>query len=125
MTTPCLSFHGRSPNTVFLFTRGLLSAETKIYRVRKEHVRGAILWLINNCPPYMQHVSVSEDNLNGLPLNGSVFDDAFGLGRGGVCADCQFSKVACRCRVHVLEHDHVGTLAAGAEDLVRRLARGP
>ena len=35
-----------------------VSAETKIYRVRREHIRGAILWLINNYPPYMQHVSV-------------------------------------------------------------------
>jgi hypothetical protein len=72
----------RLADTGFLFVvRGLVSEadkmqvseHTKVWRVRRSLVYTALIWLLNNCPPYRE-VVIEQQNLERLPAVGSVFD---------------------------------------------------
>ena len=68
------------------------------------------------CPPYVQDgVTVCDASLNLFPEDGSVFDDAFGFGQGGVCDKCGVGSGVCMCFVHVVSSDSV--VADDAQDL--------
>ena len=74
-----------SETGVLLVVRGLVSDEdkgniqqgAKDWKLRREVVRAALLWLLRYCPPYMDaanQVSIDQARLASLPEDGSVFD---------------------------------------------------
>ena len=103
--------------------RRTISSTTRVWRVRRDFVRRALLWCIAYCPPYVQDgVTICDASLNLLPEDGSVFDDAFGFGQDGVCDKCGVGSGVCMCYVHVMGSD--SAVADDAQDLGPAPAQG-
>lgn len=46
-----------------------ISATTRIWRVCREFVRDTLVWLVANCPSYQNDITISDVNLQKLPVD--------------------------------------------------------
>lgn len=113
-----------SETSVLFVVRGLVDDEdkdsvargAKQFKLRREVVRRALLWLMAHCPPYQQHgVHLDEGRMRAVPVDGSVFDAArnekvaksvdSSEAPVDCCVECRRIPALCQCHVRYVGED--------------------